>query len=240
MQALNKAGEDLIKSYEEKRLTAYDDAQPNVAAPKVIKGTVTIGWGHTGPDVYIGMVITDAMAQNFFDRDIGATLAMIDRTVKVPLTANRRAALASLAFNIGDSAFAGSTLVRKLNTGDYAAVPAEFAKWNKTTIDRKKVTSRGLVKRRAAEAALWALDDTSAGSGNQVGEAPDARPAARDPIITGGLIAGGGAILSDAAKQIEPLIGYSDSLKWLFLGISIAAIAVVIFTRIRHVRDETS
>lgn len=240
MRPLNKAGQDLIKSYEELRLTAYDDAQPNNPRPNPVKGTVTVGWGHTGPDVYIGQQITEAMAQSYFDRDVEATLAVIDRVVKVPLTDNRRAALASLVFNIGDEAFQDSTLLRKLNAGDYASVPAEMAKWNKTTIGKKKVTSRGLIKRRAAEVALWALDDTSAGPGNQVGEAPDPKPVAKDPILTGGLIAGGGAILSDAAKQIEPLVGYSDTLKWVFLGLSLAAIAIVIATRLRHRRDEAS
>lgn len=251
MLVLNQAGEDLIKGFEELRLTAYDDDQPGVTLRPgaKISGTLTIGWGHTGPDVRIGQTITPADAERLFLDDTAETQNTILSAVTVPLSGNQFSALTSFAFNIGDDAFRGSTLRRKLNAGDYAAVPVELAKWTKTTVQRGskrvKVTSNGLARRRAAEANLWSSladpDSLTAGErGNQVGEPPAEKSKATDPIITGGVIAGGGAILSDVAKQIEPLIGYADSIKWLFLAVSLVAIAVVVWTRIRHVRDEAS
>lgn len=59
--------------------------------------------------------------------------------------------MVSLAFNIGTSAFATSTLLKKHLAGDYAGAAAQFARWNKAG---GKVLA-GLTKRRAAEAALY-------------------------------------------------------------------------------------
>ena len=58
-------------------------------------------------------------------------------------------------YNIGFGKFAESTLLKKLNNGLYNEVPFELKRWNKTTIDGKKVVSRGLVNRRNAEIEIW-------------------------------------------------------------------------------------
>jgi lysozyme len=79
----------------------------------------------------------------------------VEKHVIVPLTDNQYAALVSFVFNMGETNFRNSTLLRRLNAKDYAAVPAELAKWNKVTVDGQKVPSMGLTKRRKAEAELW-------------------------------------------------------------------------------------
>ena len=71
--------------------------------------------------------------------------------VRVPLTDNQFAALVDFVFNEGAGAFAGSTLLKKLNEGGHALVPACLKSW--IFVDGK--VAPGLVKRRAAEAALW-------------------------------------------------------------------------------------
>ena len=71
--------------------------------------------------------------------------------VKVPLNPNQFGALTSFTYNLGAGNLRSSTLLRKLNAGDYAGAAAEFARWNKAG---GKVL-KGLTRRRAAERALF-------------------------------------------------------------------------------------
>lgn len=148
----------LIEKWEGCPLYAYDDAAYPTRAARSgdrIKGTLTIGAGHTGPDVHVSMTISQAQADQLLDADLAKCENDIAVVVHVPLNDNQYGALVSFAFNCGTAAFNNSTLLRKLNTGDYGAVPGELAKWVHTTIGGKTVVSPGLVTRRANEAALW-------------------------------------------------------------------------------------
>lgn len=139
----------LIKKMEGCELEAY----------KCPAGIWTIGYGHTTaagePDVTEGMKITQREAAVILKQDLRKFEDAINRLVKVELSQSQFDALVSFVFNIGAGAFAKSTLLKKLNAGDYDAVPSELAKWSKAG---KKVL-KGLVARRAAEAALWSEDD---------------------------------------------------------------------------------
>ncbi len=84
-------------------------------------------------------------------------MALLNTQIKVPLTQNQCDALCSLVFNIGATAFAASTLLKKLNFGDYSGAAAEFIKWNKATVNDKKIPLLGLIKRRQVEKALFEL-----------------------------------------------------------------------------------
>jgi lysozyme len=75
----------------------------------------------------------------------------VEDAVQVTLNDNQFAALVSFCFNVGEGAFRGSTLLKKLNAGNFDAVPSELARWNKVG----KNVSAGLTNRRAAEAGLW-------------------------------------------------------------------------------------
>ncbi len=71
--------------------------------------------------------------------------------VKVPLTVDEEAALLSFVYNVGIGAFLSSTLLRKLNAGDYAGAEAELPRW-----DHSGGTEvAGLLRRRLAEQALF-------------------------------------------------------------------------------------
>lgn len=242
MRQLNEAAEALIKGFEELRLVAYDDAFPNktLRPGEKVFGTLTIGWGHTGPDVRIGMTITPAGAEALFMEDIADTLRTVERAVKVPTTNNQFGVLSSFAFNVGNDAFLGSTLLKVLNAGDFASVSRELAKWNKTTVDGKKIESKGLIRRRAAEADLWVAGEVGAANASVVGEPPDAPAKATDPVVAGAAVAGLAAILSDVAHQLEPLIVYGDTIKWLFLAVSVAASGVAVYARIRAIGHEAA
>lgn len=151
---------------EGKRNVAYDDKQPNkVLQPgDHIRGTLTIGIGHTGPDVFIGQTLSDAQVYELFAKDCKWAINAVNKYVKVPLTQNQFHALVSFVFNVGEGAFRGSTLLANLNGDrdkngtfesppDYDGVPAQLRRW---------IYSAGepiLKNRREAEVALWLEPD---------------------------------------------------------------------------------
>ena len=124
-------------------------------------GVPTVGYGHTGPDVRLGMTITEAQAEQLLAADLAEAAAVVDKYVRAPLPENPRGALWSFVFNLGGGAFASSTLLQRLNLGDTAGAALEFGKWVKATVkdpetgEKVKRTLPGLVTRRAAEAALF-------------------------------------------------------------------------------------
>lgn len=129
---------------------------PDLKSYRCSAGVLTIGFGHTGPDVKEGMTCSPAQAYLWLAADLDKAARAVDKLVTVPLSDNARGALASFVFNLGPNALKGSTLLRKLNAGAPPAdVAAEFKKWVKATVDGRIVTLNGLVTRRAAESALF-------------------------------------------------------------------------------------
>lgn len=137
---INAAGLALVRGCEGLRLEAYQDGA----------GVWTIGYGHT-QDVRPGDAIGAERAGQLLEVDLMAAEAAVSRLVKVPLTDDQFAAMVSFVFNEGEGAFAQSTLLRKLNEGGYGLVPVCLKSW----IFAGGKVEPGLVKRRAAEAALW-------------------------------------------------------------------------------------
>lgn len=140
----DQAGLDLTEASESLRLTAYPD-------PGTGGAPWTIGYGHTGADVYPGLTITQDKAEQLLRADVRVAESAVKRLVKVPLTQGQYDALVDFVFNIGEGQFASSTLLRKLNDCDYAGADAEFKRWNRSG---GKILN-GLVKRRAAEEAMF-------------------------------------------------------------------------------------
>jgi len=138
-------GVDLICGFEGKRLNAYDDGV----------GVWTIGFGTTiypnGIKVKKGDTCTEAQAKAYMAHDLKEFESAVNNAVTVPLNQNQFDALVSLAYNIGTGAFAGSTLLKKLNSGDYKGASAQFDVWVKAGGKRM----RGLVNRRATEKSLF-------------------------------------------------------------------------------------
>jgi lysozyme len=139
---INAAGLALVKAYEGLRLEAYQDSC----------GIWTIGYGHTAC-VKAGDSISAERAEVLLEMDVMAAERAVARLVKVPLSDNQFSALVSFVFNEGEGAFVKSTLLRKLNEGGYGLVPTCLKSW---IFDNGRVEP-GLVKRRAAEAALWSM-----------------------------------------------------------------------------------
>lgn len=136
-------GVALIKKWEGLRTKAYKDGG----------GVWTIGYGHTsaagGLKVTPGLVISAQQAEDLLKEDLEKFEARVNRWVKVPLNQNQFDALVSFDLNTG--AIHNSTLLKKLNAGNYSAVPSELAKW---VHDNGKLIP-GLVNRRSDEARLW-------------------------------------------------------------------------------------
>jgi lysozyme len=141
----------LIKRFEGERLSSYQDQA----------GIWTIGWGSTYHHdlkrrVQKGDVIDKETALRWLKLDAAGFSDNVKRLVKVPINQNQLDSLTSFSYNVGNNAFANSTLLRKLNQGaSKQEVALEFAKWNKVTINGEKVVSDGLVRRRKLEADLF-------------------------------------------------------------------------------------
>lgn len=106
----------------------------------------TIGFGTTG-GVKMGDTITPPKAAARALADVQKFEGALRQCVKVPLAQHEYDVYISLSYNIGSTAFCGSTLVRKLNAGDYAGACAEILKWDKF----KGKPLRGLTIRRQDE-----------------------------------------------------------------------------------------
>ena len=146
---MNRQTLDFIKTCEGEVLKVYLDSA----------GLKTVGVGHLliGDEkkMRVGQTITPEQSNAFLTADLADTVADIERLVKVPLTENQRTALISLVFNIGGGAFAGSSVLRKLNQGDCEKAATHFGDWVKARVNGKLTVLKGLVRRRATEKALF-------------------------------------------------------------------------------------
>lgn len=145
----NQKGVDLIKRWEGLRTKAYKD----------VAGILTIGYGHTnaagGFKVSPGQMITEKQAEDILKQDLIKFENQVTSLVKVELNENQFAALVSFHYNTG--ALGKSTLLKKVNSKDFNAVPAEFMKW----VNAGGKFVKGLENRRKDEIKLW---NTSTGT----------------------------------------------------------------------------
>lgn len=133
-------GLDIVKEAEGLRLSAY-------LCPA---GIPTIGYGHT-KGVKLGDTCTKEQAEKWLENDFFTAKQEVKAVVKVPLRENQLDALTSFVFNLGVRKLTQSTLLKKLNAGDYSGAAAEFDKW--VYSGGKKLN--GLIARRAAERKLF-------------------------------------------------------------------------------------
>jgi len=137
-------GVELIRHFEGCRFDAY-------LCPA---GVWTIGYGHTA-NVKEGDTIDQETAEAFLIEDLESFERDVTRLVEVPLTQQQFDALVSWTFNLGAGNLAESTLLRKLNNYQYAEVPEQMMRW----VRAGGQVLEGLVRRRAAEAALFQSKD---------------------------------------------------------------------------------
>lgn len=136
----SQKGVNLIKSFEGLRLNSYQDSV----------GVWTIGFGTTR-GIKAGMTISADQAERMLQNDIARFEPQIEHLVNVELSQSQWDALMSFTYNLGAANLESSTLLKRLNAGNYAGAAEQFPRWNKAG---GQVLS-GLTKRRAAERAMF-------------------------------------------------------------------------------------
>lgn len=137
---ISNNGLELIKKFEGLRTNAY-------LCPA---GILTIGYGHTS-GVSPGDKITGQQADEYLREDVLVAEITVNTNVTVDMSQGQFDALVSFVFNLGAGNFVKSTLLTKLNDGDYAGAADEFPRW----VNAGGKPLAGLVKRRAAERSLF-------------------------------------------------------------------------------------
>ena len=147
MRKINKAGLDLIKSFEGLSLKPYLDA---VGIPTIGYGIIEYPNG-TAVTMYDNP-ITEQQATDYLEYEINKKATAIGRMVSPPLNDNEFAALVSFSYNVGSRALLNSTLLKLLNSNaDRKLVADQFLRWNKA--GGRELA--GLTKRRKAERELF-------------------------------------------------------------------------------------
>lgn len=174
--AVNQASIRLITEFEGFVPNWYPDPAHGWAVP-------TVGYGHTdaaGAPLYAdtkNKTFSKSEAIEMLRRDLGQYEEAVNKNVRVPLNQNQYGALVSFTYNLGAANLAKSTLVKKLNAGDYAGAAKEFQKWNKAG---GKVLA-GLTRRRESERQLF-LSAVREDDANKIPPPPD-MPIPIDPAV---------------------------------------------------------
>ena len=210
-------GLEKLKQWEGLKTKAYKDAG----------GVWTIGYGHTAmagsPQPYQGQVITAAEAENILLKDLVQYEAAIESNVKVKLNDNQFAALVSFVYNIPLASFKKSKLLKKLNAGNYDAVPNELMKW--VNVDHKK--NQGLVNRRRAEGYLW-MEGAFVTSKDVVPEQKTVHPVLKPEVI--------GPVIS-AASGLTGFATGSGPFQWALASVMVIGVAIGSFYFIKRFRE---
>ena len=214
---ISQHGLDKLKQWEGLKTKAYKDAG----------GVWTIGYGHTAmagsPVPYQGQVITAAEAENILLKDLMQYEAAVANNVNVKLNDNQFAALVSFTFNVGINAFKKSKLLKKLNNGNFDAVPTELMKWNKA--GGKKL--QGLVNRRRAEGYLW-MEGAFVTSKDVVPEQKKENPLFKKETI---------APVISAASGLTGFATGSGPFQWALAAIMVIGAALLIYWGIKQMKE---
>lgn len=209
---ISQKGLALIKQFEGFRGKAY-------LCPA---GVPTIGYGSTKgvtmDDVKRGRTITKAQAEKLLIEHLEEYERGVEAACKVEPNQNQFDALVSFAYNVGVAAMRGSSVIKAHNRGDFNAAARAFGLWTKARVNGKLTELPGLVRRRAAEAALY-LEPTAEKVVDEpiVQEAAIDMPQAVEPekpmtqshINRASVIAGGTA----AAATVAETLGTANSIK---------------------------
>ena len=135
---------DLIKAFEGLR----------ARAARLDDGRWTIGYGHTHT-AREGAKIAERDGEALLLYDLIGVAHTINEHVYTPLNQNQFDALASFVFNVGERAFRGSPTLRRLNEGRPLEAALAMELWRKSDLEGERIIVDALVRRRAAEKALF-------------------------------------------------------------------------------------
>ncbi|UYA98829.1 endolysin [Xanthomonas phage vB_Xar_IVIA-DoCa7] len=143
---LSMAGLLHIMDSEGLRLKAYAD-------PATGGAPWTICWGHTGPEVYPGLVVTRDQCEVWLREDTLKAEAIVKKAIKRPIRQGEYDAMVSFTFNVGGGNLRSSTLLRKFNQGDRVGSCHQYPHWKYAN----KMILEGLVTRRFKERDMCLL-----------------------------------------------------------------------------------
>jgi lysozyme len=211
----------LIKRFEGFKAKAY----------RCPAGVWTIGYGHTAmagaPGVKAGMSVSREEASAILKRDVERFADGVRQALTVTLDDRQFSALVSFAYNVGLGAFRSSSVLKAVNAGDLAAVPRRLGLWVKA---QGRVLP-GLVKRRAAEASLFA------GGRDEVETRAPVEPVTGKPAHES--TTNIAAILSAVAGTVSALAAGLKDMAGALGGpmISLALVAIVVAASLWIVRE---
>jgi lysozyme len=142
---IGEKGLSLIKNFEGCKLRAY----------KCPAGVWTVGYGATGNGINEATTWNQEQADSDLLRRCNIISLWLDGQLKRSATQNQKDAMISLIYNIGQTAFKNSTVLRLFNAGDVKGAADAFLMWNKATVNGQKVVLAGLQRRRDAERELF-------------------------------------------------------------------------------------
>lgn len=145
---IGKNGLELIKEFEGCKLKAY-------LCPA---GKPTVGYGATGNGITLETVWTQREADDDLARRTNIISLWLNGVLQKKATQNQIDAMVSLIYNIGQTAFKNSSVLRHFNAGAPQMAADSFLMWTKATVNGKKVELEGLVRRRKAERELFLKD----------------------------------------------------------------------------------
>lgn len=146
---------DIIKHFESCLQPMGDGTYTSYADPGYGWSLPTIGWGavayEDGSKVKKGDVISQSRADELLLWEVRQKMDGVKSLVHVPINDNQLSSLTSFSYNVGLGALKDSTLLKKLNAGDYESAADHFMDWVKSNGQ----TLRGLVRRRQSEKNLF-------------------------------------------------------------------------------------
>ena len=144
MMQTSRTGIELLKHFEGCELKAYQDSV----------GVWTIGYGHT-KGIYEGLEITQSEAEKMLQDELPEYEGYITDKVVPMLQQHEYDALVCWVYNLGPTNLNSSTLLKKLNAGEFKDVPFQMKRWDKAGGQ----PLLGLTRRRNAEALLFKGED---------------------------------------------------------------------------------
>ena len=235
-----EAAISLLKRFEHLVLRVYDDAEPEVilTPDTPIKGTLTGGYGHSGKGVVIGMTITPQIAEGWLRQDAQEAVDRLYRLVKPEiisqLTDAQWSALICFVFNVGGGPVDKPWGIWKtINAGQFDQIPMRLMQFVNVRIGGQLVKEGGLVARRAAEVALWSVNEPGsvyAPTTSSVTRQVETPPTPLDPVpVTQSkmVMAAAGAVTTALPSVVEHIASLAAHASFLASVTAVASIAAL-------------
>jgi len=241
---LSQVGLAHIKRFEGLRLKPYRDSAGNLTIgygcllghEEIASGVIELNDNGIDMLIHFNRGITHGQAEALLKQDVKHAEDGVKVLVEVPLTRYQFDALVSFVFNVGWGNFKRSTLLKKLNSGDYAAVPTELKKWRKAG---GKVLA-GLVKRREATAKLWCkqYNKQQQQHDSKTWRQAEVKHPVKSRTLQGAAVAASGQVvnwlqqISDIKAGADQLTsGIGEYAQWLAIALTLAGLAYIVYAR---------